>query len=252
MNLPNDLSRAIGGRFGQCAMENAATDVIRIYDYTTGEQAKPIEILPLIAALGKKGDEIRTRFVKCDDPIHLNKIQVVKEEEQAQYFPNGKVGDLLISLRDVHTIALLDRDTHEIKWHVTGQFKSQHEPVITNHGTVIVFDNWGGDPANGASRIVEIDIHSRKTVGTYEATGDDYLQSNSLGKVAILNDNRILVEEQNPPRDTLHSATLFALDCPEPYISNECKKKMIFSGSFPKYQYTNVITLENDLPLDTN
>jgi len=173
-------------------------------------------------------------------------VHIVKNEQHAAYFPDGKVGDLLISLRNLNTIALLDRDTSAMKWHVTGLFKEQHEPILTNRGTVIVFDNLGGDPPNGVSRLVEIDIASRKTVGTYEATGDDFFQSDIRGKTVMLDDHRILVQEENPI-ETGHPATMFILDCPGRYLSNDCVKQTIFSGKAKEFRYENAMILGKKL-----
>jgi hypothetical protein len=114
---------------------------------------------------------------------------------------------------------------------------------------VLVFDNWGGDAANGASRLVEIGIRSRKTVGTYEATGSDFFQSDTAGKVTLLTDHQILVQEQNPPKkETPHDATMFILDCPGRYISNACEKEVIFRGEPSRYSYENAAILQEQSP----
>jgi hypothetical protein len=244
------MSLAIGGSYADCRVENAKNSTIGIFDASTGELKRHIAILPQIAALGEEGDDIRANMTSCEDILHLNTVHVVKDKRQARFFPNGKVGDLLISMRRVDTIALLDRDTSAIKWHVTGGFKRQHEPIITDRGTVILFDNLGSNGKNGASRIVEIDIRSRKTVGVYEAQGDDYFESYYRGKVKMLDDHRILVQEDHRHESNEHDVTMFTLDCPGPYISNACRKSLVFKGRPDLFQYTNAEILRDD-PDDT-
>jgi hypothetical protein len=246
IGLPDAMSMPRRGSDADCPLENVLHHTIGVFDASTGELKRHIAILPQIAALGEEGDDIRTHMKACREPLHLNTVHVVKDEKQAHFFPNGKVGDLLISLRRVDTIALLDRDTSEVKWHVTGPFKRQHDPIITDRGTIILFDNLGGDAPNGTSRIVEIDIGSREVVGIYEATGDDYFESYYRGKVKMLDDRRILIQEDFSNNSNNHDVTMFTLDCPGPYISNACRKSLVFRGRPDLFRYTNAELLESD------
>jgi hypothetical protein len=243
MNLPNDLSKSIGYSFARCSVSKAFNDIINVYDFSTGELKRTIEILPLIAALGEEGMDIHKKLTVCNDPLHTNRVHIVREEGQAGYFPNGKVGDLLISLRNPNTIALLDGDTYAIKWHMTGGFRRQHEPVITDHGTIILFDNFGSDQRNGRSRIVEMDIASHKMVGMWEASGKDYFESEIRGKVKILDDHRLLVQEESPFGN---DASMFVLDCPGPHVSSDCQKSLVFKGNNGSFRYENVEILQED------
>jgi hypothetical protein len=237
-DLPNDLSERIGYQYSRCTTRNAQQDTIRIFDYDTGEYERSIDILPLIADLGD--EEMLKNFVECQDPTHLNDFEVIKNAEHASFFPNGKVGDILVSIRNLNTVALLDRDTSEIKWHVTDKFKRQHSPIITDWGTIIIFDNEGSDARNGRSRIVEIDIASRELVGVYEASGDDFMESRSRGKVKLFG-NRLIVDVESPSPH--HDAMMFILDCPSYPISDACKKTMIFSGTSPMCDFENAVIL---------
>jgi len=139
---------------------------------------------------------------------------------------------------------LLDKHTHRAKWYVfgknTGGFTRQHDPRITDRGTIMLFDNLGSDVENGQSRVVEIDIKSRKMVGVYEAKDGGYFHSKVRGKVFLL-DNRVYVQQQ--ARKKNKPVTMFILDCPGKYISNKCKRTEIFSGDSRKYQYDNAVIL---------
>ena len=106
------------------------------------------------------------------NPIHFNDIQIIKSHKHASYFENGKIGDILISLRNIHTVALIDKDNYKIKWSVSGLFNQQHSPRITDRGTILLFDNLGSDKKYGKSRVVEVSIKNRKLLDFYERSKD--------------------------------------------------------------------------------
>jgi hypothetical protein len=245
VTIPNAMSRAIGFTYGNCVVEDARSDSIRVFDVETGEYEKSIPLLPIIASQeGEGGEALRKSIRECGDPLHFNTIRVLKTAEQAKYFPGGKIGDMLISTRNNNAIFLLDEDTLNVKWYVIDEFEQQHDPVITDRGTLLVFDNLGSDKANGESRIVEIDISSKRVLGIHEATGNDYFGSPVRGKLSIV-DGKILVQEQGT-EDTGHDATLFTLDCPQGFVSPACKKAYIFRADSPAFTYENAFILPSD------
>ena len=140
-----------------------------------------------------------------------------------------------------NTILLIDKDTLKAKWSVTGEFKWQHSPRVTDHGTIILFDNLGSDEANGRTRITEVDISTRKRIGFWEATGDEYFDAFSRGKVTLVCD-RILVQSQSVEGSL--SADLFYLDCPSNRVSLDCKKTTVFEADPMAVNYDNAIFLE--------
>lgn len=245
MDLPNELSQQIGHEFAKCNVNYAMNSTIEIFDYQTGEHLNTIELLPIIAA-HEGTDALRQSIYECDDPLHLNSIQIIKSKKHARYFPNGKAGDMIVSLREINTIMLLDKDTSEIKWYVvggnTGKFKMQHSPRLTDRGTLLVFDNLGSDEPNGQSRIVEVDIASGELHGFYEATGDEYFESRRGGKIQIV-DNRIVVYSHGSNKHQITS--MFVLDCSETYVSHACTRMDIFSGP-PEYGYNYGAVLLNN------
>ncbi len=103
---------------------------------------------------------IEKYVTNCTDALHLNDARVL-DEKKASFFENGKKGDILISLRHVNMLALIDKDTHDIKWYVQGLFSHQHSPRVTDRGTILVFDNYF---KKNSSRIVEIDIKEKKNI----------------------------------------------------------------------------------------
>jgi hypothetical protein len=243
VDLPNTLSQQIGYKYGRCETEDSRNDVIRVFDVETGEYERDIPIMPAIAAMeGEGGEAVRRSIPRCDDPIHVNRVRVLQNAREAGYFPEGKVGDLLISMRNTSTIFLLDKDTFRVKWSVKDEFEKQHDPTVTDRGTLLVFDNLGSNVRNGESRIIEIDIATRNVVGMYEATGNDYFDSYVRGKI-IYGQGKIFVEEQQGMLDRSVPATMFTLECPGRFISNDCTKTYIFKADPPAFTYENAVLL---------
>jgi len=216
-NLPNKTSELfVNSPYRYCEGKNRRNETVEIFDSTNGDHIKTLELLPLIANL----KEVHPYMSHCDDPLHLNDIHVIKEKNYANYFPNGKVGDFLISMLHINTIALVDKDTFKIKWHSFDKFRSVHSPIISNRGTIILFDNNGSlTIKKGRSRLVEIDIKENKVVGTYEATGNNYFYSDVGGKLQLVDDKIYITETTN--------LRMLEISCKSKYISNKCKQRTI-------------------------
>jgi hypothetical protein len=237
VDLPSELSKSIGYDYGKCKGSASSSDEITVFDEKTGAFIRKIDLLPIFANLQGDARSILKDISICPDPLHFNAVQIVRNEKQARYFPGGKVGDMLLSFRAINTILLLDKDTLNVKWFVSGGFYKQHDPNITDHGTILVFDNKGSDPMNGRSRIVEVSIASRKVVGMYEASGDGMFDSDVRGKI-LLAGGQIIVQEEFPYNHA-HNASMFTLSCPGPYVSMDCTKQLIFEGASAKFMYAN-------------
>lgn len=241
VNLPNSLSQRIGHRYAECTFEQSGSDVVHVFDVDTGKLLETIDVLAAIASMPPEGDGIRATIKTCGDPLDLNDVQVLKTTMQAGYFPEGKVGDILVSLRRVNAVLLLDHESHEVKWFVTEGFQSSYAPRVTTHGSILLFDNLGSDAAHGRSRIVEIDIASRRTIGHWEATEGAAFDASRRGKIILLGED-ILVMDQESVRG--HDNTLFLLDCPQKPITTDCVRVPIFTGKPPQYQYDNILLME--------
>ncbi|HEY5713833.1 MAG TPA: arylsulfotransferase family protein [Candidatus Gracilibacteria bacterium] len=225
-----------GKPFSQCTPKLLLTsEVITLFDWDTGTIIEEIPLLPIIAKFNDPYIDV-VMGNSCADSIHLNDIRILRTQDQADLFPDGKIGDMLISMRHINTIMLLDKDTHENKWFITGLFNNQHSPRITERGTLLVYDNLGSLPKNGLNRILEIDIKTQEILGLYEAQGDDLFFSDIRGRIQLLGD-RIFIQEHKGGR-------LFEIRCPEDqkYLSTECKKQLIFEvdEKIPRKKFFNV------------
>ncbi len=239
VNLPDALSADIGGGYGECTDQDTIRDVLHVLDADTGKVERTIDMLTVLEDLRDQDRGFAKLKLECKDPLHFNDVQIVKTAKQAKAFPDGKVGDVLVSFRNIDAVVLLDRDTQDVKWYVEGSFHLQHSPRLTDRGTMLLFDNMGGKRPNGSSRILEIDVASKKTVGLWEATGDDFFESRTRGKLYLVGD-RLLVEEQGAmSKDN----DIFLLDCPSHPISQECRKTMVLEATSRDSAFDNAVVL---------
>lgn len=88
------------------------------------------------------------------DVLHSNTIDVLAGAGTTSKGPLA-AGNLLVSLREIDTVAILDPAGREVLWAQRGPFRRQHEPSLLPDGRLMLFDNLGG--AGGGSRVVAVD-----------------------------------------------------------------------------------------------
>lgn len=149
---------------------------------STGQVVKTVSILGAIARSPFSGllslnyREEHEREIEWNDPLHPNNIEMLRGELAAS-FPLFEPGDLLVSLRNINTVGVIDGESGIFKWAVTGLFVRQHDPDFTPSGTILVFDNRGGDAKKGAARVIEIDPASQRVVWEYEGSSEQPFDS---------------------------------------------------------------------------
>jgi len=133
-----------------CKQVKAQTDYIAIIA-PDGKLRERIDVLDLLVANGYVG-LVHLTTDECD-PLHLNLVQYI-DERMASHVDSVDAGDLLISLRNINTVLIFSPLTHAIKWIDTGRYVGQHSPRFLPDGSLVVFDNKGGDQQFGGARIV--------------------------------------------------------------------------------------------------
>src|SRR3546814_3441028 len=63
------------------------------------------------------------------DFIHTNTIEYI-DAEKAAVLPFAEEGQVLLSFRDIGTLAVIDLDSEEIVWARRGDWAGQHDPDI--------------------------------------------------------------------------------------------------------------------------
>ncbi|HUH02437.1 MAG TPA: arylsulfotransferase family protein, partial [Kofleriaceae bacterium] len=102
------------------------------------------------------------------DYLHTNSIDVVTEEEAANA-PFASPGQILLSLREVGTIALLDPASETMVWALRGPWLRQHDADLLPDGRLLLFDNEGAP--DGRSRLLELDPATQEITWSY--AGDE-------------------------------------------------------------------------------
>ena len=94
------------------------------------------------------------------DPTHVNSVHLLGEDAAG---PGLEPGDLVVSMRNLHAFAILDRETHRLKRTVRGGFTAQHSVLHFEGSRFLMFDNQGSRTADGAlvlSRLLMVDAVS--------------------------------------------------------------------------------------------
>jgi hypothetical protein len=72
----------------------------------------------------------------------------------AAKFPLFQAGQVLVSLRNIDTLAVVDRHTRRVAWACQGFWRKQHDAEFLNNGHLLVYDNVG---LQRETRILEYD-----------------------------------------------------------------------------------------------
>jgi Arylsulfotransferase (ASST) len=129
------------------------------------------------------------------DPLHVNDVDIITSD-MVRNFPYGRAGEVLLSFRAIHAIAVFDPVRAEIIWAATGPWIGQHDPDILPNGNILLFDNFGRFKfANGESRVLEFNPRDMKIAWQYDGDAADPLESSiRSGQQRLANGNTLIVE----------------------------------------------------------
>ena len=111
--------------------------VVRMDD--SGQAGQEFSLLQLVHK-GGLGHLMNMLGVGEQNLVHANSVQELPAA-LASAFPMFAAGDLLLSLRNIHTLLVVDPRTRQIKWRQTGPWVKQHDARFQPDGTITVFDN---------------------------------------------------------------------------------------------------------------
>ncbi|HVS65047.1 MAG TPA: arylsulfotransferase family protein [Thermoanaerobaculia bacterium] len=95
------------------------------------------------------------------DILHGNTVSVLTDASHEPF----ATGQLLVSLREIDTLAVIDPRDGRAVWAARGPWQRQHEPILLPGRRLLLFDNRGGE--DGTSRVIELDLESDETVWEY-------------------------------------------------------------------------------------
>ncbi len=87
------------------------------------------------------------------DLLHANSVRVLRPS-QAGKFPLFQPGQVLLSLRHIHTLAVLDIPKRSMVWAARGMWRIQHDAEFLDNGHLFLFDNFG---SIRGCRVIEYD-----------------------------------------------------------------------------------------------
>lgn len=166
-----------------------------------GNPGRFIPVLPALVEGGRRFEVAASMHAQLFDPLHLNDIDVVTGP-LARRIDGVEAGDLLVSLRSLHMLAILDRESGAYRWSQTGPWGHQHDPDIMPDGRIEVYNNNFLDgatypPALGieGSEIVRFDPGSGAVEVIHPAGPDDAFRSRIMGThQRLANGNRLIVQ----------------------------------------------------------
>jgi hypothetical protein len=169
-----------------------------------GEELQKVSITD--ALINSPYERLLTRVVwyTKGDYLHTNGIDVLEAGDTAK-LPVADAGQVLLSFREIDTIALLDLDEERIVWAVRGPWLAQHDSDILPDGNILLFDNLGNflhadgsdaEGGGGRSRILEFDPSTTEIVWQYAGTPEEPFESDvRASQERLANGNTLITEE---------------------------------------------------------
>lgn len=128
------------------------------------------------------------------DVLHLNDVEPFPSSMKAGFF---KKGDVLVSLRNINTIFVFNREDKKIKFLHTGSFVRQHDPDFVDGNTVSVFDNHvtGHAVQESKTRILTISAPEQIVKTVIANTPEHPFTTSLMGKHQWLPNGNLLITE---------------------------------------------------------
>ncbi len=126
------------------------------------------------------------------DTLHLNDVEPFPKNMKVGFFDHD---DILISLRNINTILVFNRNTLKIKYIKTGSFVRQHDPDFLNGNQISLFDNNHIAPKSHGqqSRIIILDAVKSSIKKYYNEIDDKQFYTDVMGKHQWLSNGNLLI-----------------------------------------------------------
>jgi hypothetical protein len=179
----------------------------RIDDYVAilspeGQELKKIRIIDVMlrSPYARLLDTVPWYIQKgAGDYLHTNSIEIL-DGQGSQKLAAATPGRVLLSFREIGTIAILDLEKEEIVWAMRGPWLRQHDPDLLANGNILLFDNQGHVGPGGITRVIEVDPKTNRIVWTYAGTPDEPFESEVRSSQARLANGNTLITESDGGR----------------------------------------------------
>ena len=142
---------------------------------------------------------IKNDVTTTGDILHLNDVEVFPSHLPAGHF---RPGDIMVSLRNIHTVMVFDPESRDVRFINTGAVVGQHDPDFIDGNTISVFDNHltyePGVPQQ--SRIMAFKAPEGDTEIYYQGTESQPFFTEIMGKKQWLPNGNLLVTEATKGR----------------------------------------------------
>jgi hypothetical protein len=130
----------------------------------------------------------------CGDLLHLNDVEPFPTRMEGDFFGQG---DILVSLRNINTVFVFNRQNRKIKFICTGWFVRQHDPDFIDGNRFSVFDNNNIAPERHShqSRIVIVSARAKTSLVFFEGVMSAPFYTNIMGKHQWLPNGNLLITE---------------------------------------------------------
>jgi hypothetical protein len=187
----------LDAKTGRLPRINATEDVIEDVVTTLDAQGRELESFSLLEAFERSDyAPLLQGMEPRGDLFHTNTLKIL-DGTLSDRLPAFRKGNLLISMRELDTVAVVNPRDKRVEWALSGLWQAQHEPVLLPNGRMLVFDNLG---RAGESRVLEIDPLTHKIEWQYGGTADDPFASWKLGAAQRLPNGNTLITESTAGR----------------------------------------------------
>jgi hypothetical protein len=129
------------------------------------------------------------RLPEVDDVFHDNTIEILDGPDPRGVFTRGRA---LVSLRNIHTVAVVDLEHERVVWASTGPWRMQHEAHILPGVRLLLFDNLG---VPDYSRVLELDPFSKQVLWSYGGSREEAFHSEGMGAQQRLPNGNTLITD---------------------------------------------------------
>lgn len=163
-------------------------------------EGEPIKRISLLEAFARSDyasiveEHARINHDTWGDYLHSNNLDIA-DSETAEVFDFVEVGDILLSLREIDTIAVLNPESEVITWAARGSWHRQHDPDFLPNGNIMLFDNKGDWRRGARSRVIEYDPKTEAIVWQYPEDPESDFYSDVRAEQAVLPNGNVLANE---------------------------------------------------------
>lgn len=164
-----------------------------------GKLLKKVSIYEAFARSSYRGMMRLLAVPENEDMLHTNSVKPLPPSFAA-IFPQAGPHTVLISSRNIDTIAVLDLDAEKIIWAMRGPWARQHDARPLPNGNIMLFDDLGDFEHGNHSRVLEFEPKPFKLVWEFPGDTGEILDTEILGAEEKLQNGNVLITDSGTAR----------------------------------------------------